>query len=520
MWNNLINQLTEVEGYYAKTRNWLWVLALCAIGASAALVWVSLQVPLTGLMIPIEGRDHHITAAFSENLSIYSSWSRILTDWSVYGFGSCIFLGGLYSFNLGKPNTYVIIPFSFAIVVIGTVIHSSTLNTVLLTEHSPQTYRVFSWFSIRFLLLFSFMISLFFSLWQSPKFRWTAMALLTLGLGVFVYYNVSSLEAFHLLFSRNLLTLSIFYLPLVFWGALCLPLSLLYLKRFPSYFSFAIVLSIIPHFCFDLCVFLRKPILLYSGFNGVHALEVLALVIILMGLSLDHFGFYHVMENDKIAVRRASESKLFFLSAISNDFQLSVRKLLGYVDEIQSACGETLSAQLENLFSNAAMSIRELNEVIKSFDKIGEREAGFIEKTPFNLHESLAEYNTHYKKEIPIQGDPNLIVNTDKGKLEQILMSFSALFTDAQIAIDYDQNEGKVYVKARAHSLQYQPEEIQTIFAPITEIHRENPNLIKKQLIAIILQKYSGMLGEVHPYEYANGSFCWTLSFLIEQGEQ
>lgn len=217
-------------------------------------------------------------------------------------------------------------------------------------------------------------------------------------------------------------------------------------KRHPSFFSYGLLLSVIPEIITEIHMVFGSLKLFDNHFNGAHFLKILGYFIPFMGLCFDYLlrdrkskGIYQelAVANQKLdfalsQVQIVTKSKSNFLASMTHELRTPMNGIIGMSHLLGGAKLEPAQIQQVDIIKGCANSLLAMINDILDFSKLeaGKRE---LESLPFNVKklckESLElvrfqaeskdlrlEFECH--KSVPdyVTGDPNC--------LRQILSNF------------------------------------------------------------------------------------------------
>ncbi len=510
MWNQLVTALSETGTSHRNVVRWIIGLAAFTLLLTSLLsLWSFFPTEKLIFDRPVYNPSEY-GFEFLGTSRPNTFLIRILTDWTVYGIGLCLFIGGIYNYTLGKPRSYLIFSFAFLVIILGSIFPSLSISRFIYSGSSPKTYLIFVWFSFRFLTLISLFIAAVFSLLKRQWSLISALFLLFLALSIFTHYNLISPGGFKLLFGKNFLTRSLFYLPLSSY-VLMIPLFFLYLKKAPSYFSYTLFLLLFPQISVDLCAIFHKKVVLYSGFNAVHLLEVLSFLLPLIGLTLDHFGFYQKLKGQQLEITRATESKVFFLSSIAEDIQFSLSSLQSYAQELK----EIEEVKYQTAVFGIGKSSHQVEVIINNLLSLSafERKAIVIEKQEVKIREVLEKALKLHGIQSEIQGEVPEELFTDIKRINQIFTNAFALMKDSPFTIRLEAAEGKVSIALESGEAKWKEEELKELAQPLIENQTKDPELLKYQLLNDFSQKIMKELDGSWTLHWDQGKVKIILSF-------
>ena len=172
----------------------------------------------------------------------------------------------------------------------------------------------------------------------------------------------------------------------------------LFVKRHPSIFATALLLSVIPDIVVELHMVLGSTMLFDSDFNSAHFLKIIAYVVPLIGLVLDYIQTYknrveshealqqaHQSLNDqanelKVTNQRLSQSNdelEKFAYIASHDLQEPLRKIQAFGDRLQYSMKDSVDEKAVdyiNRMQSASSRMRSLIDDLLSFSRVSSQE--------------------------------------------------------------------------------------------------------------------------------------------------
>jgi len=172
-------------------------------------------------------------------------------------------------------------------------------------------------------------------------------------------------------------------------------------QRYPSLFSHALIVSILPQIATQLHSTFGSTTLFDSHFNIAYFLRIIAYLVPLLGLLLDYIRTYHNLAaahaalSKEIAERERAQEQLKktaaelarsnaeleqFAYVASHDLQEPLRKIQAFGDRLQSKCGEGIGERgrdyLERM-QNAAQRMQRLINDLLDYSRVTSRAQPF-----------------------------------------------------------------------------------------------------------------------------------------------
>ncbi|PHS33028.1 MAG: hypothetical protein COA95_01570 [Methylophaga sp.] len=186
--------------------------------------------------------------------------------------------------------------------------------------------------------------------------------------------------------------------PLVLFLIAGLVVYPLFMKRHPSIFATALLLSAVPEIIVELHMVLGSQRLFDSNFNSAHFLKIIAYVVPLIGLVLDYIQTYKKRVESHEALQYAHQSlsqqanklkatnrRLFqsndelekFAYIASHDLQEPLRKIQAFGDRLQSSMKDSVDEKALDYIDRmqkASSRMRSLIDDLLSFSRVSSQE--------------------------------------------------------------------------------------------------------------------------------------------------
>lgn len=522
MWGHIISSLNEGDAFIARTQLRLWTLFLFALLSTAGCVYLALIHPEIGSFVPQK------YTTFQGQLNLLGTEGpltlllRILSDWGFFGLSLGVFIGTLYNFVLGKDSTYFSLGVLFLLIAFASVIPSLVLSRQIHAVESPKTFLVFSWFMLRLYILTSLTVGILAASFRSFFTQVLSVCFSTALLCGYVYYLIYSSTLFFLLFDKNIITRFIFDFPLIL-DCLLIVLASFFAYKSPSYFSVSLLLCIGMQAALDICTLTEKALILYAGFNGLHALEVFSFLILFIGLTWDQFSYYEQLVEQKRLTERANETKFFFLKTTSADFEQSSEEALHRLEEIQKNAGDTLACALKNSLLQLDKTLQQQLSYAHSLTAISVLETGhmFFDLKAVTLPELLQTSLFVNHVDAQLQNPIEKAVLCDENRLLQVLTNIFVLSTEAEKReLSMREHENMVYLLVKACNSSRDQNQIDIMNTPLLEKQTEDPKLLSMQMVSDISHTILKEMGGTLSIVKENQDVLYELGLLINQEQK
>ena len=381
------------------------------------------------LASPMQGYE------FWEKPTVFLPLTQAFTDWLGFALSLATLFGTLFHYRIKKDAFYPFLGMALFVVGVFNVFHFLAIEQLLFAYAPLSGVIAFSGFLLRLALPISVLIVIPF-FWTNTHYKIhrcsgilsscgvVFLLLIILGFSLALFNNPLLFA-----FSKELARYSVIYfLPLVLILFVAFPFFLFHYRQAPSYFSYSLLLSLIPLLSIELYSFLSPHTGLANSLTFVNSLEILAFILPVVGIFADNALFYHELNKSKEEALSATETKNQFISSFSYHLRQPLTSILGYGQCLLDGYDGALNEQQTKSVSQVLRGAKYLTSLLDEIIDISKIEEGKLLYSPsevsinalfascIEVYAPKAEQRGITLTYVPLEADENIFIDDTRVK--------------------------------------------------------------------------------------------------------